>query len=88
MKRLIVANWKMNGNIEMLHQHLEILHDFNAVIALPNIYLALGSEILQKYNSYIDVFTYWRFKHYRDNRLCNFDSIMVDSSMGYRLYYY
>lgn len=51
MKKLIVANWKMNGSTEMLHQHLEVLHNFDAVIALPNIYLGLGREILQKYQS-------------------------------------
>lgn len=54
MSKLIVANWKMNGNIEQIENDLSIYayqvntNNPSVVFALPNIYLYLATQTKKK----------------------------------------
>jgi hypothetical protein len=46
MNKIIIANWKMNGNINMLFDYINHVIDLPAIIGLPDIYLGLAKQIL------------------------------------------
>ena len=45
MSKLIVANWKMHGSINMLQEYIDKIYDLPLVLALPSLYLALAKCI-------------------------------------------
>ncbi|MDR2667360.1 MAG: triose-phosphate isomerase [Holosporales bacterium] len=40
MPKLVICNWKMNGDIDLVSQFVEKIDDKNVVIALPNVFIA------------------------------------------------
>jgi triosephosphate isomerase len=46
MNKIIIANWKMNGSIDMLLDYINHMIDIPAIIGLPDIYLGLAKHLL------------------------------------------
>ena len=53
MNKILIANWKMNGSINMLNEYINQVMNLPVTLVLPTIYLSLTHSIIDKQPSLI-----------------------------------